>query len=188
MSVEGATADEYHQDFTFTFDNNASSAMPYQSCDPLDQQNVFEVYSPDSQKSTSEMYPLSIDTSFVDMDGCWTTSSSPLSSIPGTPQTYSAVHTPCDPTSVMDGYLGDIYDPSAEYLPQHEGPHESELYASGVPAYCAPTGIDMAYGTLQDFGSVPPKGDFLSFYGRPALDPVDSAFSPNSSYLPTFAI
>ncbi|KAI0760634.1 hypothetical protein C8Q74DRAFT_1221221 [Fomes fomentarius] len=188
----GAAADEQLQDFTFSFDNNASSAMPYQSCDPLDQQNVFEVYSPDSQKSclsASEMYPLSIDTSFVDMDmESWTTSSSPLSSIPGTPQTYSAVHTPCDPTSVMgSSYLGDIYDPSTEYLPQHEGPHGSELYASGVPAYCAPTAIDMAYGTLQDFGSVPPKGDFLSFFERQPLDPVDSAFSPTSAYLPTFA-
>ncbi|RPD60235.1 hypothetical protein L227DRAFT_502151 [Lentinus tigrinus ALCF2SS1-6] len=175
---------------TFSFDSSANPAMTYQACDPLDQQGVFEAYSQDSQDScvsAPEMFNLTIDTSF--MDNCnWTTSSSPLSSMPGTPQTYSSVHTPCDPTSILDNYLssdGHGYDPSAEFLPQHG----AQLYPSGVPAFCAPTGIDMAYGT-QDFGGVPPKGDFASFYGRPALDPVDAAaFAPTYlSSAPTFAI
>lgn len=183
------------QDFsTFSFDSNASPAMAYQACDPLDQQGVFEAYSQDSQESCVSapgMYNLTIDTSF--MDNCtWTASSSPLSSMPGTPQTYSAVHTPCDPSSILDNYLSSDshgYDPSAEFLPQHQQQHGTQLYPSGVPAFCAPTGIDMAYGT-QEFGGVPPKGDFASFYGRPALDPVDAAaFAPTYlSSAPTFAI
>ena len=186
-------ADDEVQDFsTFSFDHSATSTMSYQACDPLDQQNVFEVYTPDSQESvvsTSEMFSpgcLTIDTSFMDS---WTASSSPLSSVPGTPQTYSAVQTPCDPTSVLDNYLpplADVYDPSAEYLPQHQHPHGTQLYASGVPAYCAPTDIDMSYGT-QDFGSGSPKGDF-AFYGRSALEPMNNAAAFPPSYLSTFAI
>ncbi|KAI0754168.1 hypothetical protein C8Q80DRAFT_1093315 [Daedaleopsis nitida] len=186
----------YLQDFsTFSFDTSATSAISFEPCNPLDQQSIFEVYSPGSQEScmsASEMFSpgcLTIDTSFVDMDSNWTASSSPLSSIPGTPQTYSAVHTPCD-TSVLDGFLPmhDVYDPSAEYLPQHPHQHESHLYATGMPAYCSPTDIDMGYGT-HDFGSVPPKGDFSSFYGRSALGPVESAFAPTYlASVPTFAI
>ncbi|RDX51700.1 hypothetical protein OH76DRAFT_1346376 [Lentinus brumalis] len=179
---------------TFSFDNSATSAMAYQACDPLDQQGVFDAYSQDSQESCvsgPEMFNLTIDTSF--MDNCnWTASSSPLSSIPGTPQMYSSVHTPCDPSSILDSYLSNNggYDPSAEFLPRHHHhQHETQLYPSGVPAFCAPTGIDIGYGT-QDFGGVPPKGDFASFYGRSALDPVDdAAFAPTyMASAPAFAI
>ncbi len=193
--VRCALVDELLQDFsTFSFDNSATSAMAYQACDPLDQQGVFDAYSQDSQESCvsgPEMFNLTIDTSF--MDNCnWTASSSPLSSIPGTPQMYSSVHTPCDPSSILDSYLSNNggYDPSAEFLPQHHHhQHETQLYPSGVPAFCAPTGIDIGYGT-QDFGGVPPKGDFASFYGRSALDPVDdAAFAPTyMASAPAFAI
>ena len=193
--ILGALVDDDSQDFsTFSFDSNATPAMAYQACDPLDQQGVFEAYSQDSQESCVSapgMYNLTIDTSFI--NSCtWTASSSPLSSMPGTPQTYSAVHTPCDPSSILDNYLSSDshgYDPSAEFLPQHQQQHGTQLYPSGVPAFCAPTGIDIAYGT-QEFGGVPPKGDFASFYGRPALEPVDAAaFAPTYlSSAPTFAI
>ncbi|EJF56787.1 hypothetical protein DICSQDRAFT_93113 [Dichomitus squalens LYAD-421 SS1] len=169
---------------TFSFDSaDATPAMSFQACDPLDQRNTYEVYTQDSQESyvsATEMFDprcLTVDTSFMDTDS-WTTSSSPLSSIPGTPQTYSMVHTPCDPTSVMESCfnqtLSDVFDPSAEFLPQQQG---TQLYPAGVPTYCTPASIDMGYGT-QDFGGVPPKGDFFS-YGRQALEAsVDAAFAP----------
>ena len=63
------------------------------------------------------------------------------------------------------------------------------MYTSGKATYCSPNDIDMGY-IAQNFGGVPPKGDFASFYGRPALDPVDAAaFAPTYlSSAPTFAI
>lgn len=122
--------------------------------------------------STSEMYAptcLTIDTSFN-----WTASSSPLSSIPGTPQMFSAAQTPCDPTSTYPP-PSDVYDPSAEYLPQHQ--HGTQLYPTGLPTFCMPTDMDMGFGT-QDFGDVHPKGDFSTFYGRQTLETVDAALAP----------
>ncbi|OJT07512.1 hypothetical protein TRAPUB_1608 [Trametes pubescens] len=167
---------------TFSFDNAATSAMPpYQACDPLDQQGVYQVYQQDSQESClpeSQVYNptcLTIDTSFMDS---WTTASSPLSSMPGTPQTYPVMHGPSDAMSVMDNYLPhqlhESYDPSPEFLPQQQ-----QLYTpAGLPAYCAPAGgVEMSFGA-QGFAA-PAKHDFASYYGRPAVDPVDAAaFSP----------
>ncbi|KAI1785962.1 hypothetical protein LXA43DRAFT_1065447 [Ganoderma leucocontextum] len=188
---------------TFSFDSaDATHAMSFQPCDPLDHQNAYEVYAPqDSQESfvPSDMFDprcLTVDTSF---GGSWpgTTSSSPLSSIPGTPQTYSAIHPPCDPTAVIDSCfhtLSELYNPSAEYLPQPQDP--TQLYPAGVPTYCTPAqghgmDMDMSYGAAQDFRGVPLKDDFSPFYGRQALESaVDAVFAP-SSYMapvPTFTM
>ncbi|KAI0365799.1 hypothetical protein BV20DRAFT_972705 [Pilatotrama ljubarskyi] len=177
---------------TFSFDNAATPAMPqYQTCDPLDQQGVYDTYQQDSQDScmsAPEGYDpscLTIDTSFMDN---WTASSSPLSSMPGTPQTYSAVHGLCDPTLVMDSYLPALnegYDPSPEFLPQQQ---QHVYSAAGVPAYCASAGVDMSYGA-QGFGA-PDKNDFSTYYGRSTVESVDAAaFAP--TYLapvPTYAM
>ncbi|KAI0641376.1 hypothetical protein C8Q79DRAFT_919395 [Trametes meyenii] len=165
-----ATADTSLVSFTtFSFDNTTAPAMPqYQPCGPLDQQGVYETYQQDSQESclsAPEVYDpacLTIDTSFMDS---WTASSSPLSSMPGTPQTYSAVHGLCDPMSSMDNFLpppSEGYDPSSEFLPQ-------QLYAAaGIPSYCVPTGVDMVYGS---HGFVDPAKEGLSsYYGHPAVD------------------
>ncbi|KAI8974870.1 hypothetical protein BD414DRAFT_467948 [Trametes punicea] len=165
---------------TFSFDANAAPAMPqYSACDPLDQQGVYDTYRNSSQEScvsAPEVYDptcLTIDTTFMDN---WTASSSPVSSMPGTPQAYSALHAPCDPMSAMDNYvpsLNEGYDPSTEFLPQQQ-----QYYApAGMPAYGTPAGVDMSYGA-QQFG-VPLKGDFSTFYGRSAVGPVDTAaFTP----------
>ncbi|KAI0667244.1 hypothetical protein C8Q78DRAFT_982668 [Trametes maxima] len=175
---------------TFSFDNPATPAMSqYQTCDPLDQQGVYGSYQQDSQESclsAPEVFDpacLTIDTSFMDS---WTASSSPLSSMPGTPQTYSAVHGPCDPMAAMDNFLPPLsegYDPSSEFLPQQQ------LYAAtGIPAYCAPTGVDMVYGS-QGFMD-PAKGGFPSYYGRPAVEPMEAPAypSPYMGALPPFVM
>ncbi|KAI0765863.1 hypothetical protein BD413DRAFT_572799 [Trametes elegans] len=186
---------------TFSFDNTAPPAMPqYQPCDPLEQQqSVYDTYQPDSQESCmsgTEVYDpscLTIDTSFMDN---WTASSSPLSSMPGTPQAYPGVHGPCDPMSVMDNYLPTLtaegYDPSPEFLPQQQQhPHQAFYGAAGLSAaYCAPVGVDMSSYGAQGFTG-PVKHDFAAFYGRPdAVDPAHtSAFAP--AYLtsvPTYAM
>ncbi|KAL7277113.1 hypothetical protein ACG7TL_008958 [Trametes sanguinea] len=177
---------------TFSFDTTATPAIPqYHACDPLDQQGApYDTYQHGSQESSvaaPEVYDptcLTINTSFLDD---WTASSSPVSSMPGTPQAYAAMHAHCDPMSVMDNYLpqlNDSYDPSAEFLPQQQ-----QYYTpGGMPAYCEPTGVDMSYGA-QDFGG-PVKGDFSSFYGRSAVQPVDAAaFAPTYlTSVPTFAM
>ncbi|PIL23195.1 transcription factor [Ganoderma sinense ZZ0214-1] len=199
---------------TFTFNSaDAAPAMSYQPCDPLDQQSAYEMYAPqDSQESfvSFDQPCLTINTSF---GGSWpgTTSSSPLSSIPGTPQMYSAVHPPCDPTAVIDTCfhsLSEVYDPSADYLPQPQDPaHHHQLYSAGVPvsvpvpvpasAYCALhghphgmdcSGMDMAYGAAhaQDFGGVPPKDGFSPFYGRQALDAAVYAPASYMAPVPAF--
>ncbi|KAI9062083.1 hypothetical protein FKP32DRAFT_1612755 [Trametes sanguinea] len=180
---------------TFSFDSTATPAIPqYQACDPLDQQGApYDAYQHGSQESgvaAPEVYDptcLTINTSFLDG---WTASSSPVSSMPGTPQVYAALHAHCDPMSVMDNYLPslhDSYDPSAEFLPQQQ---QQQYYTpGGMPAYCEPTGVDMSYGGAQDFGG-PVKGDFSSFYGRSAVHPVDAAaFAPTYlASVPTFAM
>ncbi|KAH9848724.1 hypothetical protein C2E23DRAFT_738743 [Lenzites betulinus] len=184
------TNPSFDQFNTFSFDNSAISAMPqYQPCDPLDQQGVYQTFQQGSQEScmsVPEVFDptcLTIDTTFLDS---WTTSSSPLSSMPGTPQTYSAMHGPCDPMSAMDNYLPSLnesYDPSPEFLPQQH------LYApAGMPAYCAPPGVELAYAP-QGF-EAPSKHDFSSYYGRQAVDPVAAAaFAPTYlASVPTYAI
>ncbi|EIW54790.1 uncharacterized protein TRAVEDRAFT_50926 [Trametes versicolor FP-101664 SS1] len=172
---------------TFSFDNTATPAMPpYQACDPLDQQG-YQVYQQDSQESCVPGYApaLQIDTSFMDS---WTTPSSPLSSMPGTPPTYSVMHGLSDPMSVMENYhlpqLQEGYDQSPEFLPQQQ-----QLYTpAGLPAYCAPAGVEMLFGA-EGFAA-PAKHDFASYYGRPAVDPVDAAAFPPAymASVPTYAM
>ncbi|KAI0628630.1 hypothetical protein C8Q77DRAFT_1220797 [Trametes polyzona] len=189
LSSNNPSFDDFN---TFSWNNTATSAMPqYQPCDPLDQQQgMFEAYTQDSHSQEScmpvtEVYNpncLTIDTSFMHT---WTTSSSPLSSMPGTPQTYSTLGGPCDPMSAMDNYLPplhDGYNPAPEFLPQQ---HQTQLYATaaGLPAYCAPTAVDMSYGA-QGFTAEPAKNDFAAYYARPDAEPMDAAaFAP--AYLPT---
>ena len=216
MSCSSAVIDDPLQDFsTFSFDSaDTAPAISYQPCAPLDQQ--YEIYAPqDSQESFisyGDPRSLTINTSFA---GSWTTSSSPLSSIPGTPQMSTAVHRPCDPTTVIDTCfhpLNEVYDPSADYLPQPQDPgHHHQLYSAGVPvsvpvpvpvsAYCAPHGhghphgidsssidMDLAYGAAhaQDFGGVPPKDGFSPFYGRQALDAAVYAPASYMAPVPSF--
>ncbi|KAI0659901.1 hypothetical protein C8Q70DRAFT_914493 [Cubamyces menziesii] len=176
---------------TFSFDNAANPAMShFQPCDPLDQQGgVFETYQPEPQEPcmpAPEVYDpgnFHLDTSFMDS---WTASSSPLSSMPGTPQTYSTI--PCDAMYFLPR-ANDGYDPSSEFLPQQQPPQQQQYFTpAGVPAFCGSAGVDMSYGA-QDFGASV-KGDFPTFYERSAVEPVDtSAFAP--AYLtpvPTFAM
>ena len=187
--------------------------MSYAPCDPLDQQSAYEYAPQDSQESfvPSSFDPrcLTVDTSFC---GSWpnTTSSSPLSSMPGTPQLYSAVHPPGDHTAVIESCfhpMSELYDPSADYLPQPQVPaHQHQLYSAGVPvsvpvpvsahAYCTPpqahghphgidcSGMDMGYGATHghDFGGVAPEGGFSPFYGRQALD--SAVYAPASYMAP----
>ncbi|KAH9916943.1 uncharacterized protein BXZ73DRAFT_53509 [Epithele typhae] len=163
----GLSANPSFEFSTFSWDTSAAPTMPsYSACDPLDRASpVFETYTPDAhaqqQQSPDACVPqfdcqhLSIDTSFMD---CWTTSSSPLSSVPGTPQTYPALHDAHAPG--LGDFLGDVFDPSADggFLPQHAD--AAALYGS----YCAPDFV-AAYGSAaQTFGAIPPKGDFSSFY------------------------
>ncbi|CDO71049.1 hypothetical protein BN946_scf184844.g53 [Trametes cinnabarina] len=177
---------------TFTF-NTATPAMPqYQPCDPLEQQGApYDTYLHGSQEQCApapQVYDptcLTINTSFLDD---WTASSSPVSSMPGTPQAYAALHAPCDPMSVMDNYLPSLnegYDPSAEFLPQQQ---QHYYTPAGVPVYYEATGVDLSYGA-PDFGA-PVKGDFASFYGRSAVESVDAAaFAPTYlTPMPAFAM
>ena len=212
------------QDFsTFSFDTSATPALPpyAPACDPLAPHDVFHAY---TQESTNPCVPapahdmyaaphsLSIDTSSFILD--WTTppaSASPLSSVPGTPQTYPVS------AAVLDGacYLDDVLDPAADYLAPHpyqhhqQHPHhhhhqhqqqDTHLYQQHAAAYGV--GLTM-YGTAPaqqqhrqpDYGAAAQKGSDFSAYFAPhrALDPVDAGFAsqpppPYMSPLSAFAI
>ena len=149
---------------------------------------MFEAYTQASQEScvpAPDMYGspchLTIDTTSFAVDWSTTPSSaSPLSSIPGTPQTYPTVHE----GAILDSncFLGDVFSPSAEFLPQHQPGVETQIFQH---SYCDPASVDVgslcgAYGSpaQQEFTG-PAKGDdFSAYYGRSTLDPVDAGFAP----------
>ncbi|KDQ54220.1 hypothetical protein JAAARDRAFT_209377 [Jaapia argillacea MUCL 33604] len=160
---------------TFTFTETV--AHPETQCDPLSpmpdphQMRMYLAHGNDlssGYQPTYDQTTLSVDTSFF---GTWSTESSPLSSIPGTPHCYPAVHpnacemsssgsvTPCDPYATFEGLgMGSCGDP-------FEIPPPCDTYNAAISpnyygiAFSNPSGLPVPYYTEEYDSSS--KGQFL---------------------------
>jgi len=158
--------------------------MPMHSCDPLAAgcEDSYQYFS-DTQTACSSQSSvfdhsalcvdspsLSINTNFFDSD--WTGSSSPLSSMPGTPHTYSDVSDP------MAGMGASTFQPLTDGY--GVGPLDfftQSAALSGNVSYCMPQqSVQLSYGA-PEFAS---KNEFSSMYERHAPGPMDSNSFPSA--------
>ncbi|KAI0942044.1 hypothetical protein AcV7_002579 [Taiwanofungus camphoratus] len=171
-----------------TFSFNTCAASPVDSCDPLSAgcERSFDVFPPvpqescSSQDNTFDVSCLSIDTTFV---GNWTAASSPLSSMPGTPHSFSATHNGCDSSAIDFSGMPPLVD---SLVPPYLGFFDQDdAFVDGASAFGPSQMVDTQFGAP----TYTTKNDFSSSYDRSALDYSENSFSPSFlAPVPTFVM